>query len=90
MAEQQRIRFWRLGWKIVKTVLLLIFIFLPFIVKGVVFPDSTAGITLGKALGQNIVNWMSYWLEFFRGLVQVLYEQVIKPLFGELFQKKEP
>ena len=51
-------------------------VILPFADKGIVVPDKWAGVSIGQAFGENIYNWLSFWFEFFSGLVKGITGQV--------------
>ena len=60
---------------IARLLIFLILIF-PFISKGFVVPKNPSGSELGKAIGENIINWILFWMELVEGIVRT-FQKVI-------------
>lgn len=56
--------------------ILVVLVILPFADKGLVVPDKWEGVTIGRALGENANNWLTFWFEFFSGLVEGITGQI--------------
>jgi ABC-type iron transport system FetAB permease component len=56
-------------WVLWIALVYLIFI-LPFIEKGVITPNPAMNITIGEAIGGNVHNYLTWWFELFRDIVE--------------------
>jgi hypothetical protein len=58
MTRVGRILSYIVVWAFIITIVIL-----PFFEKGVVFPAKISGKEIGKAIGENVRNWLTFYAE---------------------------